>query len=341
MNLRMAAIVLSCCSLVWADFSYEQTSQVTGGAIAGMLRAAGTFSKAAREPQKMQIMVKDDRMATVSPSRISIIDLNQETFTDVDLEKKTYASITFAQMSEAIKKMSERMNRTKNPDATMQFKADVKNTGATRMVQGLETKQTVVTLTVEGTDNKTGNAGAMNFTMDMWLAPDIAGYAEVRAFYHRMAEKLAWTPGSGMLAGMMAQYGKGMSELAKEMSKIEGVPVVQITRIGGTGDAAPSGSQTSNTAPQEPQPTVQEAAGDVAAAAALGRLGRLGGFGRKKKTEEQKPAQETAAPSSASSGTMMEMTTELTGFSDKVDPSKFEIPTGFKQVDHEMLKALK
>jgi hypothetical protein len=81
--------------------------------MAGMMRVAGAFSKTAREPQKLTVMVKGDRMATVSLNRISIIDLNAETMTDVDLEKKTYATITFAQMSEAIRKMAEKMGQAK------------------------------------------------------------------------------------------------------------------------------------------------------------------------------------------------------------------------------------
>ena len=77
--------------------------------------------------------------------------------------------------------------------------------------------------------------------MDMWLAPNMPGYEEVRSFYARMAQKVAWNPaGGGMMGAMMSQHAKGMNELVKEMSKIEGIPVVQITRIGGTGTGMPS-----------------------------------------------------------------------------------------------------
>ena len=238
MMLRYVAAASLCCSMVWADFSYEQTSKITGGAMAGMMRVAGAFSKAAREPQKVTIMVRGDRMATVMTNRISLIDLNAETFTDVDLEKKTYATITFAQMSEAMRRMAEKMGQAKKEnEVNMQFKAHVKNTGATRVIQGMNTKETIVTITMEAQDTQSSNKGAMNFTMDMWMAPDVPGYGEVRSFYQRMAQKLAWTPGGGMMGAMMAQYGKGMAELTKEMSKLEGIPVFQIPRTGGTGAA--------------------------------------------------------------------------------------------------------
>ena len=370
MKLRAIATAGLCCSIAWADFSYEQSSKITGGAMAGMMRVAGAFSKAAREPQKMTIMVKGDRMAMVSQNRVNIIDLNAETFSDVDLEKKTYATITFAQMAEAMRRMAEKMGQAKN-DGSIQFKADVKNTGATRVIQGMNTKETILALAMEATDNKSGNTGAMNFTMDMWMAPDVPGYGEVRSFYEKMAQKMAWTPGAAF-GPLMAQYGKGMSELSKEMAKLEGIPVLQITRIGGTGTGAGTPSeaelaqaqaqaQQAQQEQQQVQPAIvaEEAAGAAAASAATSRMGRLGGlagglggFGRRKKNEAQQqapppaeqPQQAQTAPAqrqAGGSGALMELTTELTGFSSSVDASKFDVPAGFKQVEHDMVKALK
>lgn len=89
-----------------ADFSYEQTTKITGGMMANMMKFAGAFSKQAREPIQMTISVKGDRMSTASAHRLSIIDLAAETMTDVDLDKKTYAVITFAEFSKALQKMS-------------------------------------------------------------------------------------------------------------------------------------------------------------------------------------------------------------------------------------------
>ena len=92
-----------------ADFSYEQTSKITGGMMAGMMKFAGAFSKQAREPIQTTVSVKGDRLSTASAHHINIIDLNAETMTDVDLDKKTYAVITFAEFSRAMQQMSEKM----------------------------------------------------------------------------------------------------------------------------------------------------------------------------------------------------------------------------------------
>jgi hypothetical protein len=265
--------------------------------------------------------------------------------------------------------MAQKMSQQKGAENTnLQFSAKVTPTDKTRVVSGFNTKQTIVTLTMEGTDTKSGNKGAMDFTMDMWMAPNIPGYEEVRGFYQRMGQKLAWNPSTGAMAAMMAQHAKGMSELMKEMSKLEGVPVLQITRLGGAGTGMPSDADIAaaqqqaqaDQAQQTPAPTAQEAAGQAAAGAAASRAGRLGGlagslggfggFGRKKKTEEPPPAappaaasQPSAAPAAAGSpASLMEMTTELTSFSSApVDGSKLQVPPGFKQVEHEMAKALK
>jgi hypothetical protein len=74
------------------------------------------------------------------------------------------------------------------------------------------------------------------------------------------------------------------------------------------------------------------------------RLAGLGGFGRKKQQSQdtQTPAQQQQAPagSAPASGSLLEMTTEASGFSSAaVDASLFAIPAGFKQVDSPMRRA--
>jgi hypothetical protein len=356
------ALCACCTTALLADFSYEQSSKITGGAMAGMMKVAGAFSKQAREPMRSTVMVKGDRMATVSGERINVIDLNKETLTDIDLQKKTYAVLTFADMARALEKMSEKLKGSQadtSASADASFKVDVKNTGASRAINGIDAKQSILTVNMETTDKKTGNKLDMVIATDMWMAPSMPGYEEVRNFYMRMAQKMAWTPSSGFLNAMAAQQPgltKGMAEASKEMAKLDGIPMLQIVRMGGAGTGM-AGNADSAAAQQEqqqpPPPSVKEAAGQAATGAALGRsrlgglAGGLGGLGRKKKQEEQPQAQAQPAPeqptaAAAPPGTLMELTTELTSFSSAaVDGAKFEVPAGFKQVEHDMQKALK
>ena len=340
-----------------ADFSYEQSTRVTGGSMAGMMRVAGAFSKSAREPMRTTVMVKGDRLAMASSDNINIVDLSAETITDINLEKKTYAVITFADMGRALEQMAKRMSGEKQPGSDVQFKAEVKKTGRSKIISDLNTSETILTLRMEGSD-QSGGKGAMDFQMEMWMAPSIAGYNEVREFYMRMAQKMPWNPMTNRMASqMMAQHGKGMSELANEMAKLDGVPVLQITRIGAVAQGLPAESGESNAPAQsrEPAPSASEAAGDAATGAALGRAGRiasglggLGGFGRRKKQQEQpeQPQQTREAPQTqpAQSGpvSLMELTTELSSFSSSaVDAARLQVPAGFRQVPHDMEKMLK
>src|SRR5918996_942603 len=101
----LAAALCACCTTsLFADFTYEQSSKITGGMMAGMMKFAGAFSKQAREPMRSTVMVKGDRMAMVSADTITVIDLNKETMTNINTKDKTYATITFADMQAAMAK---------------------------------------------------------------------------------------------------------------------------------------------------------------------------------------------------------------------------------------------
>jgi carbon monoxide dehydrogenase subunit G len=337
-----------------ADFTYEQTSQITGGAMAGMIKMAGAFSKQLREPMRSTVLVKGDRMAHVNMNHVQVIDLNTETITDIDTQKKTYSVMSFAEMKEAMQRMSEKMAQKskEQPDAQLEFKASIKNTGQTKLINGFNAKEQILTIEMGGTDAKTGQKGAMTVISDMWLAPKIAGYDEVRDFHRRMAEKIAWAPGtSGFAMGAQAgQMSKGFAELAKEGAKLEGVPVMQIVKMGVQGDGMQGTGSGASAPPQQQQQAPPPAAdsgnsrmgrlGGIAGG--LGGIGGLGGLGggRKKKDQDQPPPQTAnQGQGGDASGALMEMTTELTSFSSApVDSSKFEIPAGFKKVDSRMAR---
>lgn len=324
-----------------ADFSYQQNSKITGGALAGVMRVAGAFSSKAREPMTATILVKGHRMAHTSADSSQIIDLDKETITTVNYAKKTYSVMTFEQMKQMMQDMADRMGQ-KNNDADINFKASVRETGQSRTIGGLNAKETILTMTMEGTDKKSGQSGGLNLISDMWLAPEIPGYAEVKDFYRLMGTKIGWAPGQnfGAMMGRNANgMAKGMADMGKEMAKMDGVPVQQVMIINGSGEPGASGSARSQNAP----PQNSDAGSQSAAADALGRLGRMGGFGglgRKKKDPEpdsQSASSQTQSNNSVSSaGSLMEITTESSGFSSApVDGSKFEVPAGFKEVEPE------
>ena len=330
-----------------ADFTYEQTSELIGGMTAAAMKLAGAFSKKAREPIKSTTIVRGNRLAAVHGDSAQIIDLDKETITEVDFGKRTYSVVTFAEMQKAMEGLSKKMKT----EANVQFNASVKETGQTKLVGGQKARQVIVSVEMEGTDPKTNQSGTIVVTSDMWLAPAAPGYGEIQTFYERMAKKMNWTPGMGMpMAG--GSSAKGMQGLAREAAKLNGMPVLQIIRMGVKGEQVDEAAIQQSAASEQPQVDVKGAAAEGAAGAIAGslgaRLGGLGGLGRRKKAEtkqEEKPAPAPAAPAqkvdtgvAGAPASLMIVRTEITSFSATADASKLEVPPGFKQVPSELLK---
>jgi hypothetical protein len=347
-----------------ADLSFDQTAKITGGAMMGVMRIAGAFSKQAREPIVTHVYLKGDRMAHFTRDTAQITDLSNETITNIDFQKKTYSVVTFAEMARAMAELGQKMTGQSGEKPEVSMKVDVKATGQTRQISGFETREIVLTVEMETTDPKSGAKGSMLTTSNMWIAKDVTGYEQMKAFHERMAKKMAWAPGAnlGPMAAGDPGLMKGMAAAAKEAAKLEGAPLLQVVRMGmkGMPATAEAGSQqpaqpagqrgeprnTTEAKPLEEAPSIGNVLG--------GRLGRLGGLGRRKKPPQEEPPQTTPPPpqeppqeppagaASQAQGVLMECTIEMSDFSTaSVDGSKLEVPADFKQVDSEMLKGMR
>src|SRR5260370_2942524 len=104
----LVTFLFSSVAMLRADFTYQDTTQMTGGSALAMLKMAGPFARQAREPVVSSHMLKGDRMLTATKDRATIIDLGKETITEIDFAKKTYSVMTFAEMKQA---MEDAMNR--------------------------------------------------------------------------------------------------------------------------------------------------------------------------------------------------------------------------------------
>ena len=307
-----------------ADFSYQEKSTITGGAMASMMKVAGVFSKAAREPIEATVAVRGNRMANRSSRHGSIIDLDAQTITHIDLQRKTYSVMTFEQMRAMMEQARQKMKQ--NPNANqMSFKVSADRTGNRRVIAGVDTKEIVLKMEMQGTDQQSGQQGGMAITTDLWIGRAADGYDEVRHFHHRMAEKLNWTPGGNMFMAN-PQVSEGMAEVYKEMSKLDGMPVFETVSMGVAGQ--PAGAGSSN------QPAAQQSEDQHQSSGLGGMLGGHFGLGHKKQTTSSQD--QNGAAGGGAPGSLLEMTIEMSGFSaGPVDPSMFEVPAGFKQVEHD------
>ena len=152
-----------------ADFQYTETTKITGGSIVGMMKFAGALSKEARQatdPITSAVLVKGNRKAHINTDSTEIIDLDKETVTRIDHRKKQYSVITFQQMKQELENASREAEKkhAQQPAGTepaakadqpeMTFKVNVRNTGASRQVAGLDAKEAILTMALQGQDKK-------------------------------------------------------------------------------------------------------------------------------------------------------------------------------------------
>jgi hypothetical protein len=376
--------VLGLCLLLPAaalgDFQYQETTQITGGSMLGLMKFAGHFSKQAsqaNQPIVSSVYVQGNRMARINAQRIEIIDLDAGTITNVDLVKHTYTQMTFEQMRQAMEQgmqqaqasmAQQKANTPQQPqvpeNVKLDFKVNVRNTGANKQVSGVNASESILTMQLQGTDTTTGQQGAFAITTDMWMAPDIPGYDELRAFNRKMAEKMGdLFDSTGMMTQLRAMQpaaGQGMSDLIKESSKLKGIPVQQVMRMGATTNGQPLPAASEAPLPPSPSGPDTPSAGDVAQqtadntanqtannaiASKLGKFGVSGfggfhGFGHKKQQQAPPPDDSATAQPPPTSTVMMETTTQLTSFSSApIDSSKFSVPVGYQLVQARELQA--
>jgi hypothetical protein len=347
-------VLVAASASLHADFTYTETTQITGGSMLGLMKMAGAFSRQARQagdPIVSTVAIKGNRMAHINPTTTEIIDLDAETITTIDTLKRQYTVVTFEQMKQQIAaaaaKMKAQQQKTEASapqqasTTDVKFQSHVRKTGQAKDVSGLSTSESILTMNMDATDKSSGQTGSLAITNDMWLAPEVSGYDEVKEFYRKYAVKMGTVFNSAINPAMLAQYqgaGKGMAEMTEEMSTLKGTPVLQVMRMGMTTDGTPLPAASEAPLPPPPAGPAMPSAGDVAKQSAssvlnskLGGFG-LGGFGKKKADPppaDPAPSTMTAQPTSS---VLMETNTQMGGFSRTVNDASFAVPTGFKLV---------
>ena len=248
------------------------------------------------------------------------------------MKKKTYKVTTFAeirkQMEEA-KREAEKNAREasreagsdkpaeKDPNAKeMEVDFDVKNTGATRSINGFDTKQAIITITVREKGKTLDQAGGMVMVTDMWLAPNAPSSKDLVAFDMKYAEKLygpmvtgASAQDMAMALAMYPQIKPALDKMKAEGGKIDGTAILTTMTM----EAVPPG--TANTASAAP------AAAEPAPKKGLG--GMLGGL--KKMTEKNESG---GKPQRA---VILTTSVEVLKLTPDVDAASVALPAGFRE----------
>ena len=227
-----------------ADMKSKQKTQVK---FEGMLgRVAGMFGgKAVKDGIVSTVAISGDRMMTVNDQSGELVDLAEEKVYSIDFKGKSYKVKTFAEMrkewEDAQKKMKEQAAeaREEPEQGEVQYEIDfsVEKTGQRKAVNGFDTEQVVMTITVRPKGKKVEEGGGMVMTTDMWMAPKIAAMQEQAAFTQRYMKKLLGSDTETMardMAQAMAMYPQmkaAMERMKKEGVKLEGTAVLTTMKI--------------------------------------------------------------------------------------------------------------
>ena len=237
--------IASASAVVSADIRSDQRVRFQlGGAIGKLVNMFG--GKGAREGVTSTVAVKGNRKATLSDSTGQIIDLTEEKIYDLDMKRKTYKVTTFAeirkQMEEArreAEKSAREMEREtpaepskpaeKDPNQKeFEVDFDLKNTGATRTINGFNTSQTVMTITVREKGKTLNESGGMVMLTDMWLTKSAPSTDDIAQFDMKYAQKLygpavvsgASAQDMAMAMAMYPQIKPALDRMAKEGTKV-------------------------------------------------------------------------------------------------------------------------
>jgi hypothetical protein len=184
----LAALAAIFCAAVKADFTYQEIAR-------SGKRIVHTSTK----------FVKGNRMLVRTKDHGTVINLENQTITEIDFAKKTYTVVPFPERKEDA------------PASALQV--SVKPTGQSKKLGVLATRETIVTIKAE--DSST-------ITLDAWIAT-VPGYDEIRTFYGKLSEK------GVVLDAQVPEWARaGLAEADRQLNKLDGAPIQKTINITGS-----------------------------------------------------------------------------------------------------------
>ena len=310
----------------------EKTKFQLAGALGKIVNLFG--GKNARDGVTSTMAVKGSRKITFNDTTGQIIDLSEEKVYDLDMKKKSYKVTTFAElrrrMEEAQKKAEENAKKeqasapsgepARDPnqkDAEVDF--DIKSTGQAKSINGFDTHETIVTITVREKGKTLEQGGGLVLTSDMWLAPTIASMKELAEFDMKYYQLLYGAMFSGAspedMAAATAMYPMvkpALAKLSANGDKVVGTAI--LTTI--TTDSVKSADQMA----EEQKAQSDQSSNSSGGGGGLG--GRLLGGLASRAVKKDEPQART---------TFMTTITEVLKVTSDVGANDVAIPAGFKE----------
>lgn len=335
-NVVVATVCLAICALAspHADVKTEERMKFELGGVLG--KVVNVFGgKDAREGTMTTVALKGSRKSTLSDTTGQIIDLAEEKIYDLDVKRKTYRVMTFAELRqrmEEAKAKAEKAAREEQakqkaepppanrPEDSVEIDFDVKSTGQKRAINGFDTSQVVVTVTVREKGKTLEQNGGLAITTDMWMAPRMPAMKELMDFEMQFAQKLYGPMIAGAspqdMASVMAIYPMlkpALEKMNAEQSKVEGTAILTTVKV----EAVKSAEQIAQEQKQTEETSKPNLTGGVG-----GLLGGLARRAAQKKVDGDGPQPRAM---------VMTTTSELLKVANAVSDADVAVPAGFKQ----------
>lgn len=165
-----------------------------------------TVTKSPAGDRTSKHYLKGQKSSTDDGSMVTILDYDAQTITSIDKTKKTYS----------VRPFSELANKTAAAGANVH--ADIKKTGQHKNINGFDTEETVMTVSMGNNQSKQPGAGQMQMEYDIWTAPNVPGIEEMRAFYRKNADRTPWAA--------LAGGNSGIAEIQRAMATAQGISVL-------------------------------------------------------------------------------------------------------------------
>jgi hypothetical protein len=329
-------LALTAASSLHADVKTEEKMKFELG---GMLGKVVNLFSGRDEGTVSTIAVKGPRQSTMGDSFGQIIDLSEEKVYQLDVKRKTYRTFTFAQIrqqmeearAKAEKAMREEQAKQNPKDAqdakeaaqkiqdSMEIDLDVRKTGQSRAINGHNTNQVLVIVTVREKGKTLDQSGGLQITSDMWMAPQIPALKEVTDFQIEYAKKLYGPMLQGAspqdMASAMALYPMlkpALERMNAEKDKVEGTAILTTVKV----EAVKSAEQFALEQKQREEANKPSISGGVG--------GLIGGLARRAAQNKVQGAPQPRAM-------VMTTTSELLKIATDVPAADVAIPAGFKQ----------
>jgi len=327
-TVTLAVLVLASAG-IRADVRTDQKTTLQFGGALGSL--VNMFGGGGNEGAASSVAVKGNRKATLNDRTGQIIDLGEEKVYDLDVRKKTYKVTTFDElrrrMEEARKKAEADAKRSegrasepaaqKDPNAKeMEVDFKIENTGQSKAVNGFDTKQSIMTITVREKGKTIEQSGGIVMKADMWMTPTIAAMKEIADFDLRYAKQLYGSMLNGVSADQMAMalamypmMKEAIAKMNAEGGKLEGTAIQTVTTITAV-PSAEAAAQESEASSSQSKPS--------------GGLGGMLGGMLAKKMGGQKKEDGKGSPFMTTTNDVLKVTTD-------VGAQDVAVPAGFKE----------